>query len=241
MNAGRANFPVTRWTLVAAACDSEGPDSRRALASLCESYWYPLYAFARRRGSSPDEARDHTQAFFAEFLEHKYFDVADPERGRFRAFLLSAFQHYLADAADRSRAQKRGGGVAPLPFEMGAGEEMYIREPAHGESPERIYERRWARMLLDTVEARLRAEVARDSTGPDFDRLKACLQGDADTPYANLASELRISEGALKVRIHRMRKRYGELIRLEVAEIINDPADIDAEFRYLITALAPGG
>ena len=240
MNAGRASFPATRWTLVAAARESEGPEAHRALASLCESYWYPLYAFARRRGDTPDEARDHTQAFFAQFLEHKYFDAADPQRGRFRTFLRAAFQHYLADAADRSRAQKRGGGLAPLPFEISAGEDMYIREPAHGESPERIYERRWARTLVDTAEARLRAEVARDSGAPDFDRLKACLQGDADTPYAHLARDLGINEGALKVRIHRMRKRYGELIRLEVAEIVKDPADIDAELRYLITSLAPG-
>ena len=239
MNAGRASFPATRWTLVAAARDSDDPASHRALASLCESYWYPLYAFARRRGDSPDEARDHTQAFFAQFLEHKYFDAADPQRGRFRTFLRTAFQHYLADAADHSRAHKRGGGVAPLPFEISGGEERYIREPAHGESPERIFERRWARTLLDAAEARLRAEVARDSSAPDFDRLKSCLQGEADAAYANLARDLRINEGALKVRIHRMRKRYGELIRLEVAEIVKDPSDIDAELRYLIKALAP--
>jgi RNA polymerase sigma factor (sigma-70 family) len=240
MNGGRANFPATRWTLAAAARDSENPDSRRALASLCESYWYPLYAFAKRHGDSADEARDHTQAFFAQFLEHRYFDRAEPQRGRFRTFLLSAFQHYLADAVDRSRAQKRGGGVAPLPFEVSMGEEMYVREPSHVESPERTYERRWARALLDSVESRLRTEFVDNSTAADFDRLKGCLQGDADAPYAYLARDLRITEGALKVRIHRMRKRYGELIRLEVAEIVNDPADIDTELRHLITALAPG-
>ena len=166
---------------------------------------------------------------------NKYFDTADPQRGRFPTFLLAAFQHYLADAADHSRAQKRGGGVAPLPFEVSTGEEMYTREPSHGESPERGYERRWARTLLDSVEMRFRADAP-----VEFGRLKGLLQGDGDTPYADLARDLRISEGALKVRVHRMRKLYGELIRREVAEIVNDPNDIDAELRYLITALALG-
>jgi hypothetical protein len=168
----------------------------------------PALCFCSTQTRFDGRGSDHTQDFFARFLGHKYFDTADPQRG---------------------------GGVAPLPFEVSTGEEMYTREPSHGESPERVYERRWTRTLLDSVEMRLRADAP-----VEFGRLKGLLQGDGDTPYADLARDLRISEGALKVRVHRMRKLYGELIRREVAEIVNDPNDIDAELRYLITALALG-
>jgi DNA-directed RNA polymerase specialized sigma24 family protein len=151
-----SDFPTTRWTFVAAAGNGNPTESRRALETLCESYWYLLYAYARRRGDSPEAAQDHTQEFFVRFLERDYLDRADRDRGRFRSFLLASFKFYLCDAADRARAQKRGGGLAPLPFEMSSGEERYSLEPFHNETPERIYERRWARTLLDL----LRAQVA---------------------------------------------------------------------------------
>ena len=232
-----ADFPTTRWTLVASAGE-QGPDSRRALASLCEAYWYPLYAYVRRRGDSPEQAQDHTQGFFTRFLEKDYFDRADPDRGRFRSFLLASFKFYLRDEADQRRAQKRGSGIGPLPFEISAGEEMYAREPFHDETPERIYERRWARTLLDRVMARLREEFVRHGRLDHFDVLKGCLQGDSDVPYAELARQLEMTENALKVGVHRLRKRYRDLLRSEIADIVADRADIDAELRYLIGALS---
>ena len=233
---GPADFPTTRWTLVAAA-ERDQPNSRTALASLCEAYWYPLYVYARRRGSTPDQAQDHTQEFFSRFLEHHYFDLADPERGRFRSFLLSSFKAYLCDESDRSHAQKRGGGLAPLPFEISNGEELYSSEPCHDETPERIFERRWARTLLDRVIARLRDEFVRHGRLEHFNKIKFCLTGESGVPYADLARQLETTESALKAGIHRLRKRYRDLLRAEIADIVADPADIDSELRYLITAL----
>jgi RNA polymerase sigma factor (sigma-70 family) len=234
---GRPEFPTTRWTLVAAAGNQDRPDSRAALASLCDAYWYPLYAYARRLGDSPEQAQDHTQEFFTRFLEHAYFDRADPERGRFRSFLLSSFKYYLCDDVGHARAQKRGGGVAPLPFEVSKGEEMYVREPSHDETPERIYERRWARTLLDRVVARLREEFVRHGRVEYFDALKTYLHGASDVPYAELARRLETTEAALKVGIHRLRKHFREVLRSEIADIVADPKDIDGELRHLIASL----
>src|SRR5580698_6237397 len=235
---GQANFPTTRWTLVAAAGDHHRPDSRMALESLCEAYWYPLYVYARRSGDSPEQAQDQTQEFFTRFLEHKLFDRADPERGRFRSFLLSSFKNYRRDQADRARTQKRGSGIAPLSFEISKGEEMYLREPFHDENPELIFERRWAHTLLERVVARLRDEFIRHGRLEDFNKLKVCLQGDSDVPQSELARQLGTTEGALKTAIHRLRRRYRDLLRAEVADLVADPADVDAELRYLIKALA---
>jgi RNA polymerase sigma-70 factor (ECF subfamily) len=238
-SAVRADFPTTRWTLVSAAAGHGQPDRRRALASLCEAYWYPLYVYARRRGDSPDQAQDHTQEFFARFLENDSFDRADPERGRFRSFLLSSFRNYMSDEFGRSQSQRRGGGLSPLPFEVSNGEAMYLREPADDETPERIFERRWARTLLDRAAAQLREEFIRHDRLEHFHKLKPCLHGESDVSYAELARQLETTEAALKVAIHRLRKRYRDLLRAEIADIVANPEDIDSELRYLITALAP--
>jgi RNA polymerase sigma factor (sigma-70 family) len=235
---GPADFPTTRWTLVAAAGDPARPDCCRALESLCEAYWYPLYAYARRSGDSPEQAQDHTQEFFTRFLEHNYFDRADPERGRFRSFLLSSFKYYRRDQADRARTQKRGSGMATLPFEISKGEERYIREPFHDETPELIFERRWAHTLLERVVGRLRDEFVRHGGLQHFNKLKVCLQGDSDLPYSELAKQLETTQAALKTSIHRLRRRYRDLLRAEVADLVADPADIDSELRYLIKVLA---
>ncbi len=238
ITSGPADFPTTRWTLVVAAGDPDGPDCCRALESLCEAYWYPLYVYARRSGDSPEQAQDQTQEFFTRFLEHKLFDRADPERGRFRSFLLSSFKNYRRDQVDRARTQKRGSGVPPLSFEISKGEEMYLREPFHDENPELIFERRWAHTLLERVVARLRDEFIRHGRLEDFNKLKVCLQGDSDVPQSELARQLGTTEGALKTAIHRLRRRYRDLLRAEVADLVADPADVDAELRYLIKALA---
>jgi RNA polymerase sigma factor (sigma-70 family) len=234
--AGRSDFPTTRWTLVMAAGDPARQESRTALVSLCEAYWYPLYAYVRRRGYSVDEAQDLTQEFFVRVLEGRYLNRADREKGRFRFFLLTSLKFFLADELDRSGAQKRGG-AAPVPFEVSSGEDLYRREPADDETPENLFERRWAHSVLKCAVARLRAEFVQHGRLDDFNKLKVFLLEQAEAPYAVLARELETTEGALKVAIHRLRKRYRELIRLEIAETVADPSEVESELRFLAAAL----
>src|ERR1700675_3949263 len=230
--AGPSDFPTTRWTLVIPAADPQRKDARSALVSLCEGYWYPLYAYVRRRGYPDDQAQDLTQEFFIRVLEGRYLDRADREKGRFRAFILSSLKFFLADEADRNRAQKRGGGNV-LSLEISSGEERYQRDPAHDETPERIFERRWALSVLDRVVERLRNEFVQHGRPEHFERLKMFLLGQSDAPYAALAREMNTSEGALKVAIHRLRKRYRDLFRQEIADTVADPAEVESELRYL--------
>ena len=213
------------------------PESRAALVSLCETYWYPLYAYVRRRGNSADEALDLTQEFLVRIIEGRYLDRADPEKGRFRSFILTSLKFFLADEADRRHAQKRGGTGKVLPFEVSSCEDNYQREPSHQETPERIFQRRWAYSLLDRVVTRLREEFVEQGRLEQFNRLRVFLLGGSEVPYAKLASELGTTEGALKVSIHRLRKRYRELFRLEIAETVMDPAEVESELRFLAAAL----
>ncbi len=233
---GSSQFPTTRWTLVVAAGDPSRKEARSALVSLCENYWYPLYAYLRRHGYQADPAQDLTQEFFTRILEGRYLDRANPEKGRFRSFLLTSLKFFVADEQDRNRALKRGGG-ALLPLEFSSGEERYQREPAHDETPERIFERRWALSLLDRVVERLRMEFVQHARTEEFERLKIFLLGQSDAPYAALAREMNTSEGALKVAIHRLRKRYRELFRQEIADTVADPTEVESELRYLATVL----
>jgi len=234
---GPFDFPTTRWTLVIAAADPKSKEARSALVSLCEHYWYPLYGYIRRRGYPADQAQDLTQEFFVRVIEGRYLDRADPEKGRFRAFILNSLKFFLADDADRNRALKRGGG-AVLSLDLASGESRYQREPSHRETPERIFERRWALSVLDTVMDRLRDEFVQHGRADYFNRLKVFLLDQAETPYAALAREMGTSEGALKVAVHRLRKRYRDLFRQEIAQIVSDPAEVESELRYLAEALA---
>lgn len=234
--AGPSDFPTTRWTLVIAAADPQRKEARSALVSLCEGYWYPLYTYVRRRGYPADQAQDLTQEFFIRVLEGRYLDRADPEKGRFRAFLLTSMKFFLADEADRNRAQKRGGGTV-LSLEFSSGEDRYQREPSHDETPERIFERRWALSVLDRVVERLRNEFVHHGRPEHFERLKVFLLGQSDAPYAALACEMNTSEGALKVAIHRLRKRYRDLVRQEIADTVADPAEVESELRFLAAVL----
>jgi RNA polymerase sigma-70 factor (ECF subfamily) len=211
--------------------------ARSALVSLCDGYWYPLYAYLRRRGYPADQAQDLTQDFFVRVLEGRYLDRADPGKGRFRSFLLTSLKFFVADEEDRQRARKRGGG-AVLPLEFSTGEERYQREPGHDETPERIFERRWAVSVLDRAVERLRNEFLHHGRPEHFERLKVFLLGRSDAPYATLAGEMDTSEGALKVAIHRLRKRYRELLRLEIADTVADPAEVESELRFLAAVLA---
>jgi RNA polymerase sigma factor (sigma-70 family) len=233
---GSSQFPTTRWTLVVAAGDPHRKEARSALVSLCENYWYPLYAYLRRRGYRAEHAQDLTQEFFSRVLEGRYLDRADPEKGRFRAFLLTSLKFFVADEEDRQRAHKRGGGMV-VPLEFSSGEERYQREPADNETPERIFERRWALSVLDRVVERLRNEFVLHGRPEHFERLKLFLFGQSDARYAALAREMNTSEGALKVAIHRLRKQYRDLFRQEIADTVADPADVESELRHLAAVL----
>ncbi len=232
----QSEFPTTRWTLVVAAGDPQRKEAKSALASLCENYWYPLYAYLRRRGYAADQAQDLTQEFFMRVLEGRYLDRADPEKGRFRSFILTSLKFFVADEADRQRTRKRGGGMI-VPLEFSSGEERYQRELGHDETPERIFERRWALAMLDRVVARLRNEFVQHGRAEHFDRLKMFLLGQSDAPYAALAGEMNTSEGALKVAIHRLRKRYRELFREEIADTVAHLGEVESELRYLAAVL----
>ena len=231
-----SRFPTTRWTLVVAAGDPGAREARSALVSLCENYWYPLYAYLRRRGYATDQAQDLTQEFLVRVLEGRYLDRADPAKGRFRSFLLSSLKFFVADEGDRDRAHKRGGGVL-VSLEFSTGEDRYRRDPAHDDTPERIFERRWALSVIDRVMEKLRSEFVQHGRPEHFERLKVFLLGQSDAPYAALAHEMKTSEGALKVAIHRLRKRYRELFRQEISDTVADPADVDSELRYLAAVL----
>jgi RNA polymerase sigma factor (sigma-70 family) len=232
-----SQFPTTRWTLVVAAGDPHRKEARSALVYLCENYWYPLYAYLRRRGYPAHRAQDFTQEFFIRVLEGRYLDRADPEKGRFRSFILTSLKFFVADEEDRDRAQKRGGGTVE-PLEFPSGEQRYQREPAHDETPERIFERRWALTVLDRVVEKLREEFVQHGRPEHFERLKVFLLGQSDAPYATLAGEMNTSEGALKVAIHRLRKRYRELFRQEIADTVADPAEVESELRFLAAVLS---
>jgi len=234
---GPSQFPTTRWTLVVAAGDPRRQEARSALVSLCEHYWYPLYAYLRRRGYPADQAQDLTQEFFIRVLEGRYLDRADPEKGRFRSFILTSLKFFAADEGDRTRAHKRGGGLV-VPLTCSSGEERYAREASHDETPERIFERRWALSVLDRVVERLRAEFVEHGRPDHFERLKVYLLGQSDAPYAALAADMNTSEGAVKVAIHRLRKRYRDLFRQEIADTVADPAEVESELRYLAAVLS---
>jgi RNA polymerase sigma-70 factor (ECF subfamily) len=236
--AAAGRFATTHWSLIVAARDRDSPHAREALAALCQSYWYPLYAYIRRQGFDPDRAQDLTQEFFARFLEKDFLGAADRTKGQFRSFLIVACKHFLANERDRARALKRGGGRAPVSLDFQDAESRYRLEPAHTLTPEKLFERRWALTLLDQVLTRLREEMGGAQRGGHFDRLKVFLVGQKDSDsYRQAGQELGMTEGAVKVAVHRLRGRYRELLREEIGRTLEDPAQIDEEVRHLFVAL----
>jgi RNA polymerase sigma-70 factor (ECF subfamily) len=214
-------------------------ESERALTTLCETYWFPVYAFVRRHGHSSHDAQDLTQEFFVRLIEKNDLAAADRRRGRFRSFLLAAVQHFLSNRRDLARAKKRGGDRRFLSLDLDAGERRLAREPAHETTPEKLFERRWALTLLENVLGRLRDEFTAAGKQTLFARLKGTLAGEkAASNYADLAAEFDMTEGAIKVAVYRLRRRYRELLRDEIAQTVADPAEIDAEIRELFAALA---
>jgi RNA polymerase sigma-70 factor (ECF subfamily) len=232
------HFASTRWSIVAAAGRKESPDARAALAVLCQTYWYPLYAYARRRLAAAEDARDLTQEFFARLLEKDYLQAADSRRGKFRSFLLATFQHFLANEHARSTAQKRGGQGRTLSLEFQHGEHRYRHEPADLATPETLYERRWALTLLEQALARLRQEFTASGKERLFEALKGTLTGDGTSePYEQIGRELGLSESAVKTAAHRLRRRYQELLRAEVAQTVTSPEEVEDELRDLFAAV----
>lgn len=213
--------------------------AQAALEQLCRTYWYPLYAYVRRRGQPPQDAQDLTQAFFARLLDRNWVADADRERGRFRTFLLTAMSRFLSDEWDKVRAQKRGGGVVHVPVQLDAAETRYGHEPQDNGTPEQYYERGWALALLDMVLRRLQAEYDGMGKGELFAGLNSSLVGDRESqPYTELAAQTGMSEGAVKVAAHRLRKRYRQLLREEIAQTIASTEDVDGELRHLFAVLA---
>jgi RNA polymerase sigma-70 factor (ECF subfamily) len=235
----RRDFATTRWSLVLAARRRSTAESRQALAALCAAYWSPLYAYIRRRGFQIDEAQDLTQEFFARMLEKQSLEHVSREKGRFRAFLLASLKNFLANYRRDERALKRrpAGGIMSLDF--AAAEERYRLEPLDRLTPEKLYERRWALALLEQTLARLQAEYEVSGKAIVFERLKPYLSaGREANSYAEAAADLDMSEGAVKVAVHRLRRRYRELLRREVAQTVADPDDLEEELRSLFEALS---
>jgi len=231
-------FQTTQWSLVVAAGGDDSAVARAALSRLCETYWYPLYAYVRRHGADPDDARDLTQGFLMSLLERRDIENVRRERGRFRAFLLASLQHFLANDAARRHTLKRGGGITLLPLEFESAEGRYRFEPAEPVTPQILYERRWALTVIDRVLAQLRREWESADRLAEFDQLKACLLG--ETPaggYAAVAETLGTTEGAVRVAVHRLKRRFRRSLQEEIGETVSDVADIDDEIRYLLRAL----
>jgi RNA polymerase sigma-70 factor (ECF subfamily) len=233
-----AGFAATRWTLVlTAARGSSSSLAADALAELCRVYWYPLYAFLRRRGNDPHDAEDLTQDFFAHLLAQQFLAKVDREKGKFRAFLLASLKNFLADARDRAQAQKRGGGRSPIPLDSLAAETRYRLEPATELTPEKLFEKQWALALLEQVLSRLQQEMAADGKAAMFDELQSVITGGRSDTYAAIAEKLQMTEGAVKVAAHRLRRRYRELLREEIAHTVAGPEEVEDEIRYLLSCL----
>ncbi len=232
-------FVTTHWSVVLSARRKDSPQSAAALETLCRTYWYPLYAYVRRQGHPPPDAQDLTQEFFARLLQKDYLKAAAREKGRFRTFLIVALKRFLANEWDRARAQKRGGGQPLLSLDTELAEQRYRIEPVEGATADRVFERRWALTLLDHTMTRLREEFATGGKVAEFERLKACLTAErGEISYADIAAALGLSEASARVAVHRLRKRFREIFREEIAHTVSRAADIEEEVRYLMSVLA---
>jgi RNA polymerase sigma factor (sigma-70 family) len=226
-----AEFPTTRLSMVQAAAGAPSAKSREALADLCRIYWHPLYDYVRRQGHDADEAQDLTQSFIARLLEKNTLQKFQEQRGRFRSFLLASLKHFLANERDSARAQKRGGGQATVPIDSAL-------DPGDNLTPEKAFERQWAMGVLARVLDRLREEFAQAGKSGHFDKLRGHLTGDDDAArYRDLAREMAMTEGAVKVAVHRLRQRFHEALREEISVTVAHPEDIGDEIRYLMAAI----
>jgi len=231
-------FVTTHWSVVLSAKDRASPQSEAALEKLCGAYWCPLYAYVRRQGHSPHDAQDLTQEFLSRLVHKDYLDAVQQERGRFRTFLLMAFKRFLSDAWDKVRAQKRGGGIRNLSLDVAAAEEKYRVEAVDEVTPETIYERHWALTLLERTMSRLRQEYVAAGKSGVFDELKVFLtEAKGTISHADVARRMGLNEGTVRVSVHRLRKRFRELFREEIACTVHNPEEIEEEVRYLMSVL----
>ena len=235
---GPAVFATTHWSVVLKSGHSSAPGAQQALETLCRTYWYPLYVYVRRQGQSPHDAQDLTQEFFARLLEKKYLRLADPDRGRFRAFLLKSLKHFLVNEWEKARTQKRGGGQCVIPLDADVAESRYAAEPVQALTLDQVYEKRWAVTLIEAVLVSLRENYTAAGRLPVFESLKGFIWSDQNPlAYAEVAPQLGLTEGAVKVAVHRLRGRYRELLRAEIAKTVATPGEVDEELRHLIAVL----
>jgi RNA polymerase sigma-70 factor (ECF subfamily) len=234
----RGRFATTRWSVVLTAREGDPSLAHEALATLCGLYWFPLYAYVRGRGASPEEAEDLTQGFFAHLLEKEALKRVDPAKGRFRSFLLASLRNFLSDERARETAKKRGGGATPVSLDAEEAEGRYSLEPAHGLTPERLFERQWALAVIEQALGRLSERYARTGKEAQFEALKVFLSGEKrPVPYAEIAQQLGMTELAVKVAVHRLRKRFRDVLREKIAHTVGDEKEIDSELRALYAAL----
>ncbi|MDR3458619.1 MAG: sigma-70 family RNA polymerase sigma factor [Verrucomicrobiae bacterium] len=233
-------FATTHWTCVLTAGRGGSPQAEMALEELCRTYWYPLYAYVRRQGHSREDAEDLTQGFFTRLLEKNYLEGISSDKGRFRAFLLVALKRYMINEWHHANRQKRGGGVAPLSLDWRDADTRYLIDPTHELSPDKLYDRAWAMVVLERVITRLRAENGDDKAAL-YEQLKPFLMiGKSEIPYARAAVSLNLTEGAVRVAVHRLRRRYRELLREEITQTLAHPAQADEEMSALFSALTGG-
>jgi RNA polymerase sigma-70 factor (ECF subfamily) len=236
----RPAFVTTHWSVVLSARGQESPQSREALEKLCRAYWYPLYAFVRRQGRSPHDAQDLTQEFFARLLEKNWIGTADQSKGRFRTFLLVVLKRFLANEWDRQHAQKRGGFQPLVSIDQDGAESRLAAETTTGDQPDTLYDRRWALTLLERTMTRLREEYMATGRAKLFEHLQSCLAGDESAlPYAEIAARLNLTEAAVKMAVHRLRARYREILRAEIADTVSAPEEIEEELRHLFSTFGP--
>ena len=235
---GPAQFATTHWSAVLEAGIKDSPRAEAALAELYRAYWYPLYAFVRGRGYEVHDAQDIAQDFFAALLKKNYLECVNRDKGRFRSYLLGALKHFLANEWHKKRREKRGGKHVFIAMEEVLAEDRWGQEPADESTPEKIYERNWAETLLERIVVQLRAEHERAGKGRHFEAFKVFLSGEkGQESYARIAVQLDMSEAAVKVAVHRLRQRYRELLRAEIASTVVNPGDIEDELRYLVSVL----
>ena len=238
----QTRFATTSWSTVLAAQEASSTEARAALEILCGVYWYPLYAFVRRQGHDAEEARDLTQAYFAELLEKQYLADYDPGRGRFRAFLKVSVKHFLSKERDKAQAWKRGGRTQTFSLEAQDAEGRYRYEPADRLTPEQIFERRWALTVLERALGRLREEQAEANRSREFERLEGFLSSQGEeTSYREAAAELKTSEKALRTTVHRLRRRFASLLREEVSGTVSSPEELDHELKHLLGVVGARG
>jgi RNA polymerase sigma-70 factor (ECF subfamily) len=232
-------FATTHWTVVVNAGHAPSGEAKQAMAALCETYWYPVYAFVRRQNGNADEAMDLTQGFFARLLEKRDLAGVDRGRGRFRSWLVAAVKNYLANQRDRSRADKRGGGRPVISIDASDAESRYRLEPSHDVTPERVFERRWALTLLEHVLSALRQESVAEGKAALFEALKDCIGGrPGDSRYRQIAADTGMGEGAVRMAAHRLRRRYRELLRQQIARTVETPEQIEEEIAFLFAAVS---